>query len=48
MKLSKLEQDGTKIPKVFKPSTNKKPIEQELEEIKELLHTILKKLNEKS
>lgn len=49
MKLSKLESDGTKIQKVFKGAQKQEvDLVQELEEVKELLHQILQKLDKKS
>jgi len=47
MKLSKLQEDGAVIPKVYNnPKENS--LEKELKEVKELLQLILQKLDEKS
>jgi len=49
MKLSKLEEKGASVPKVYNgKQTEKTDIEKELAEVKELLHKILQKLDEKS
>ena len=48
MKLSKLEEKGAVVPKVFKPTKKENTLEEELKEVKELLQQILQKLNEKS
>jgi len=50
MKLSKLESEGTQVQKIFKPESKDKNLDlkKELDEVKELLHLIIKKLDKKS